>query len=79
MGEIGHAVTEQALSLEDANQMVLRLLEKYEHIFSNPAGNPGQSFEKAYNLDQIEPVPGWDSMYKQVKEEVIKLGFEQLL
>ncbi len=78
MGEVGHAVTRQGLSLESANQLILRLLEKYEHVFQLPGGNPGVCFDQAYDLKTLTPVPEWSKMYEEVKEDVRRMGLEAL-
>jgi methylamine---corrinoid protein Co-methyltransferase len=74
MGEVGHAVTRLRLDLPAANALVLKLVEKYEHIFKQPGGNPGVSFEQAYDLQTLQPVPPWQRLYEQVKDEVREMG-----
>lgn len=74
MGEVGHAVTRQGFSLEDSNRLVLGLLEKYEHVFQKPGGNPGVGFEQAYDLKTLQPVPEWSRMYTEVKEDLDRMG-----
>jgi methylamine---corrinoid protein Co-methyltransferase len=74
MGETGHAVTRQKLDLESANQLILKLLDRYEHVFSMPGGNPGVRFDQAYNCANLEPVPLWQQMYEEVKNDVCQMG-----
>lgn len=76
MGEVGKAVARQGMTRERANEIVLRLLEKYEHVFSMEGGNPGRSFEESYNMETIEPVEGWQKMYEEVKQELAEMGIE---
>jgi methylamine--corrinoid protein Co-methyltransferase len=78
MGEVGHAVTRQGLSLAEANRLVLALLEKYEHVFDAPGGNPGVSFDQAYDLRSLTPLPEWQQMYDQVKRDLCSMGLETL-
>lgn len=78
MGEVGHAVTRQGLDLAAANRLVLRLLEKYEHVFQQPGGNPGVPFDQAYDLRSLTPVPAWEALYREVKEEVRQMGLTAL-
>ncbi|MDR3574476.1 MAG: monomethylamine:corrinoid methyltransferase [Anaerolineaceae bacterium] len=78
MGEMGHAVTRQGLSLSDANALVLKLLEKYEPVFSKEGGNPGVQFDQAYDMKTLTPRPEWLKMYRQVKEEVCQMGLAGL-
>jgi methylamine---corrinoid protein Co-methyltransferase len=74
MGEVGHAVTRQRLGLEEANALILRLLERYENVFSHPGGNPGQPFNEVYDLSSLRPLPAWEKIYTDVKTDVSTLG-----
>jgi methylamine---corrinoid protein Co-methyltransferase len=74
MGEVGHAVARQRLDLPQANELVLKLLDKYEHVFSQPGGNPGVRFDQAYDLEILQPLPQWLGMYEEVKTEINQLG-----
>ena len=74
MGEVGHTVAKQGLKLEDANRIVLRLIEEYEHIFGLPGGNPGSSFELAYDLETLKPVKRWQELVESVKIEACAMG-----
>ena len=76
MGEVGHAVTNQGLTSAQANELVSQLMQRYEHIFSIPEGNPGVRFDLAYNMETLEPVASWQRMYDEVKQEVRRLGLE---
>lgn len=78
MGEVGKAVTQQRLSLREANEMVLKLLAKYEHIFELPGGNPGLSFDQVYDLETLKPIPAWKAMYDEVKVELREMGLTAL-
>jgi methylamine---corrinoid protein Co-methyltransferase len=78
MGEVGHAAVRQQLSLQEANALVLKLIEKYEHIFEMPEGNPGARFDQAYDLQTVRPVPEWQRLYDEVKTEVRGIGLEAL-
>jgi methylamine--corrinoid protein Co-methyltransferase len=74
MGEVGHAVAKQGMSLEQADVVIAKLLEKYEHVFKLKDGNPGVRFDSAYDLKTLKPVPEWENMYKEVKSNLTKLG-----
>jgi methylamine--corrinoid protein Co-methyltransferase len=78
MGEVGHACTRQRLSLEDANQLVLKLIEKYKHVFQLPGGNPGVRFDQCYDLKTLTPKPEWLKMYSEVKDDLCRMGLEGL-
>ena len=60
------------------NEIVLKLLEKYEHIFEMEDGNAGQPFDVSYNMETIEPVPEWQAMYDEVKAELTEMGIKFL-
>lgn len=74
MGEVGHAITRQGITLKEANALVLKLLEKYEHIFDQPQGNPGVRFDEAYDLLTLRPLPAWQQMYEEVKRDLRAMG-----
>ena len=74
MGEVGHAVARQGLTLVAANALVLALLQKYEHVFDLPGGNPGAAFDLAYELPGLVPAPAWVQMYEEVKADLRSLG-----
>ena len=78
MGEVGHAAARQKLSLPEANAIILKLLERYEPVFSRPGGNPGVRFDLAYDLRTLQPRPEWQQMYDEVKAEVRGLGLTAL-
>ena len=78
MGEVGHAAARQGLSLEEANRIILTLLEKYEGVFVKEGGNPGVCISEAYDLETVRPVPAWQEMYDQVREELIQSGLKFL-
>jgi methylamine--corrinoid protein Co-methyltransferase len=78
MGEVGHAVTRQGITLENANHLVLQLLKKYEHVFGQPGGNPGACFDQAYDLKTLTPVPQWTKLYLEVKDDLRRMGLEAL-
>jgi len=74
MGEVGHAVARQSLTMPEANHLVNQLYNRYEHIFKLPGGNPGVRFDQAYDLETLEPVPEWLRLYEEVRSEVQALG-----
>ncbi len=76
MAEIGKAVTRQHMTRSQANEIVLKLLEKYEYIFRKEGGNPGVAFDKAYDMETITPLPEWERMYEEVKAELIEMGVQ---
>jgi methylamine--corrinoid protein Co-methyltransferase len=78
MGEVGHAVTEQGLTLREANDLVVKLLTKYEHVFDLPGGNVGVSIDHAYDMKTLRPLPEWQQLYEEVKADVKAMGLVAL-
>jgi methylamine---corrinoid protein Co-methyltransferase len=76
MGEVGRAAARQRLAHDDANALVNKLIDKYEHVFDLPKGNPGKPFNQAYDPETIQPTPEWSAMYHEVKEEVRSMGLD---
>jgi len=78
MGEVGHAATRQGLTLREANDLVLKLLAKYEHVFDTPGGNPGLRFDEAYDMRTLKPTAEWQAIYEEVKRDVRDMGLTAL-
>jgi len=78
MGEVGHAVAKKGMTLKEANETILKLLELYEYVFEMKNGNPGVRFDKAYDLNTLKPIPAWQKMYDLVKSEVRGMGLSYL-
>ncbi len=74
MGEVSRAATKMGLSRQDANVIILKLLAKYEHVLSQAGGNPGQAFDKCYDLATLRPVSAWEKMFDEVKGELTEMG-----
>jgi len=78
MAEVAQAAARQRLTLSQANELVLALLGRYEHVFSQPGGNPGVRFDRAYDLHTLQPVPAWLEMYQAIKGELRRMGLAAL-
>ena len=74
MGEVGKAVARQGMTRAQANEIVLKLLGKYEHIFQMEDKNKGKRFDEAYDMETVTPIPEWEAMYVEVKEELRTMG-----
>ena len=72
MGEVGRYASKAALSRKDANQTVLALLKKYEHVFEE--GNQGLPFDTAYDVVKVKPTEAWLKIYEKVRGELSDLG-----
>lgn len=76
MGEVGKAVARQGMTRSQANDIVLQLLSKYEHVFKMPDKNKGKRFDEAYDMETVTPVPQWQAMYDEVKAELTEMGIQ---
>ena len=76
MGEVGKAVARQGMTRKEANEIVLKLLAKYEHVFGMEDKNKGKRFDEAYDMETLTPVPQWQAMYDEVKAELSQMGIQ---
>ncbi|MHB8134622.1 MAG: monomethylamine:corrinoid methyltransferase [Anaerolineaceae bacterium] len=74
MGEVGHAVTKQGLDLAQAEDLIQKILMQYEHVFSQPEGNPGKRFDYVYDLKTLRPIREWEQIYMDVKQKLNQFG-----
>jgi hypothetical protein len=74
--EVGHAVARQGMTRAEANDIVNRLLERYEdRIADAPLG---QTFQELYDVAKAVPKPEYLDRYYRAKEEIASLGVEFL-
>ncbi len=70
--EVGHAAARQGMTRAQANEIVNKLLSKYENqIADAPKGKP---FQECYDARTARPKPWYLDMYKKVKDEVAAMG-----
>lgn len=70
MGEVCKGAT--GMSRAQAEPLIKYLLEKYEDKLKDaPAG---QTFEKLYDQEKLEPIPSYQKLYDEVKEELRERG-----
>jgi len=70
--EVGHAAAKQGMKRPKANDIVLKLLNKYEDkIAEAPKGKP---FQECYDPRTSRPMPWYLDMYKKVKGELATMG-----
>ncbi len=70
LGEVAHATA--GMKREKANEVLQKLLPKYEDKLSNP--DRGKSFQECYDLKTIQPLQEWSSKYDEVRKELEELG-----
>ncbi len=71
MGEVCKGAT--GMDREKADHIVKYLLEKYEDRLKDAP--EGQTFEQLYDREKMEPVPEYQKLYEEVKDEMRGLGF----
>lgn len=73
MAEVALATHKMRMSLKDANALVLNILPKYEHVFTQH-GNPGKPFDQVYDPVKVQPLDFWQKMYEEVKTDLRDMG-----
>jgi hypothetical protein len=64
------------MTLEEGENLIQTLLSRYEHVFSQEGGNPGERFDRVYDLKTLRPTMQWEDTYKSVKAELNQLGLK---
>ena len=68
--QVAHAV--EGMTRTEGNALVQKLVAKYRDKL--PTADIGKHFRETYNLDTLEPVPGWQGIYEDVIAELKGLG-----
>lgn len=68
-GETGHAVSRSRMNREEVNQLVKKLLPRYEEAI--PQAPKGKKFSECYDLDTVTPTYEYVELYDKIKNEVI--------
>jgi hypothetical protein len=63
---VTHAVT--GMTRQEADPIVRSLVEKFKD--SQKVINPGQPFDKAYNVETLKPSDEWQLLYDQTCDEI---------
>jgi methylamine---corrinoid protein Co-methyltransferase len=69
-GEVAHAVA--GMTRADANQIVLKLLERYEGRIT--AAPRGKTYHESYDVKTGRPRPETQEMYDHMQQEIAQLG-----
>lgn len=72
--ECGHAVARMRMTREQANELVNRLLAKYEDRI--PDAPVGLTFQEIYDVKKAVPKPEYQAQYDRIKEEIASMGVE---
>lgn len=70
--EVGHAIARQVMSREEANELALKLLAKYEaRADSAPIG---KEYQECYDVATALPIQEHYDMYRKIKDELAEMG-----
>lgn len=72
--EVGHSVTKMNMTREKANEIVNKLLNKYENDI--PTAPEGKPFQKLYDMKELMPTQEYLDQYYKVKEDIAKMGID---
>ena len=72
--ETARASFRNRISREKANEICIKLLEKYEENI--PIDNYGKTIQEVYDMDKIVPRQEYLDQFKRMKEELVELGVE---
>jgi methylamine--corrinoid protein Co-methyltransferase len=72
MGEVCKAAA--GMDRKTANTIVKYLLDKYEGHYKDAP--EGQTFEELYDPEKLTPIPSYQQLYEEVKEELRGLGLQ---
>jgi hypothetical protein len=68
--QVAHAA--EGMARAEGNQLVGKMVAKYRNILAD--ADIGLHFRETYNLDTLEPSPGWQATYQQVIADLEELG-----
>ena len=69
--EAAHAANRMGLDRKEANELVKKILLKYEHQI--PEAPIGKKFSECYDLDRVEPTQEYVDLYEKIKNDVISM------
>jgi methylamine--corrinoid protein Co-methyltransferase len=72
--EVGHACAHMKLTREEANSILLRILERYEEQI--PDAPLGSEFQECYDVRTSLPKQEYRDLHQRVREELATLGLE---
>ncbi len=73
--EVGRAVGKARLTRVQANDLVNKILPKYQPLIDNRTlHTKGGDFRTVYDLETVQPKPEYLAIYNKVKAELRELG-----
>jgi methylamine--corrinoid protein Co-methyltransferase len=69
--EVGRAVGRARLTRKEANEIVIRITDKYQpRIDDRTAHTIGLTYQEAYDVEEVRPKAEFMKTYNQVKSEL---------
>lgn len=75
MGEVAYAATK--LTRVQANELVLKLVPKYEEALLKQEAPKGKTFQELYDLDTLQPCQEYVDLYNEVWVELEEMGLKR--
>jgi methylamine--corrinoid protein Co-methyltransferase len=72
--EVGHLVARMGMRRKEANALVRKLVSKYEKDI--PQAPLGRKFSEIYDMEKVKPLPDYEALYEDVREELSGLGLD---
>jgi methylamine--corrinoid protein Co-methyltransferase len=75
--EAGHLAARQGVTREQANEIVIQILDQYEDQLAEAP--LGKRFDECYNLETVEPTQEYVELYGAVKDKLSGFGLDYSL
>jgi methylamine--corrinoid protein Co-methyltransferase len=72
--EVGHVVARMGMRRKEANALVKKLVSKYEKNI--PEAPLGRKFSEIYDMEKVKPLPDYEALYEDVREELSGMGLD---
>lgn len=70
--EVGHLAARMGITRSEANEIVKKIIKKYNALHSNPP--LGKKFSECFDLATLEPSPEFAELYVQAKNDLEEYG-----
>jgi methylamine--corrinoid protein Co-methyltransferase len=78
--EVGQAVAKARLTRRDANELVCRIMPKYQPgIDERNLHKKGGDFKECYDVKRVLPKPWYLELYNKVKKELTEMGLPMVI
>ena len=75
--EVGHIVARMGISRDEVNEIVKKLLSRYEKEIPNAP--LGKKFGEIYDLERVTPTEEYREVYEKIRKELMALGLDYSL